>query len=337
MYTKFSKPLNDILKIKSSFFVDNEKLLKENEKLLKFYRRQPIRKICKNCSYKLQNKYDFITHNVKYKVCKKCSHLNGNFQDTKIYSNYCYKPKHNNYIKFYSKLYSARVKKVYAPKVNFLLDFIKKKKIKKISILDVGCGAGHFLKSLENNKIFGTGIETNDEMVNLGNSKLKKNIIICTNEEESLNQIRHTKANIVSMISVLEHLHDPNSFLRSISKSNIKYFYASIPMVSLSVLIENLFQNVFPRHLAATHTHLYTEKSIKYLLSKFGMKIVSEWWFGTDFLDLKRSFEITSRKNKFNAQSILNSSIMDSIDSFQKILDEKKICSELHFIARVNK
>ena len=67
------------------------------------------------------------------------------------------------------------------------------------------------------------------------------------------------------------------------------------------------------------------------------MKIVAEWWFGTDFLDLKRSFQLTSKKNNFEPQFILNSSIMNNIDSFQKILDKKKNCSELHFIAKVNR
>ena len=73
MYTKFSKPLNDILKIKSSFFKENQKLLKENEKLLKFYKLQPIRKLCKNCNYKLQKKNDFVSHDIGYKICKRCS------------------------------------------------------------------------------------------------------------------------------------------------------------------------------------------------------------------------------------------------------------------------
>lgn len=337
MYTKFSKPLNDILKIKSSFFKENQKLLKENEKLLKFYKLQPIRKLCKNCNYKLQKKNDFVSHDIGYKICKRCSHLNGKFQDTKKYTDYCYKPKTNNYIKFYSKFYSTRVSKIYNPKVEFLINFLKKKNVKKNFVLDIGCGAGHFLKSLENKKILGTGLETNVDMVKLGNVKLKKNKIFFSRDEETLQKISLSEANILSMIGVLEHLNNPRIFLKAIKQSKINYFYASIPMVSLSVLIENLFQNVYPRQLAATHTHLYTEKSIKYLLSKFDMKIVAEWWFGTDFLDLKRSFQLTSKKNNFEPQFILNSSIMNNIDSFQKILDKKKNCSELHFIAKVNR
>lgn len=335
MYTKFSKPFNDILKIKSDFFSNNDLLLKNNDKLLKIYKTQPIRINCKNCGYKLGKRHNFINHKIKYKVCKKCSHINGNFEDTQKYNEFCYKPKNNNYIKFYEKSFNDRVKKIYSPKTQFLIDFFKTQKVKSIKVLDIGCGLGHFLKSLENKNIKAIGVETNPMMVKLGNSKLKKNKIFFSEDLDTLNMIKETDSNIISMISVLEHLNNPNEFLKCIKKSKAKFLYASIPMMSLSVLMENLFQNVFPRHLAATHTHIYTEKSIKYLLSKFKMKIVAEWWFGTDFLDMYRSMQLNLKKNKSELNLYLKNYILKNIDSFQKIIDKNKASSELHFIAKI--
>ena len=335
MYTKFSKSFNDIFKIKSDFFKKNDFLLKSNTKLLKIYKSQPVRVKCKNCGMKLTKKHSFINHKIKYKICQKCTHINGEYQDTKEYNNFCYKPKSNNYIKFYKKSFKERVQNIYLPKTEFLINFSKFQKLKKIKLLDIGCGVGHFLKSLENKNIEAIGLETNTDMVKLGNSKLKKNKIYFSDDSDIINKITNTNANIISMISVLEHLHNPNEFLNSIKKSKAKFFYASIPMMSFSVILENLFQNVYPRHLAATHTHIYTEKSIKYLLSKFNMKIVAEWWFGTDFLDMYRSMQVNLNKNKSSLNFQLENYLLKNIDNFQRIIDQNKTSSELHFIAKI--
>ena len=42
-------------------------------------------------------------------------------------------------------------------------------------MIDLGCGGGHFVKALEMAKIKATGYEVSKFLVNLGNSKLKKN------------------------------------------------------------------------------------------------------------------------------------------------------------------
>ena len=56
------------------------------------------------------------------------------------------------------------------PKAKFLKEVIKN----KINLIDIGCGGGHD-KALEIEKIKATGFEVSKSLVNLGNSKLKKN------------------------------------------------------------------------------------------------------------------------------------------------------------------
>ena len=102
----------------------------------------------------------------------------------------------------------------------------------------------------------------------------------------------------------LEHLEKPNQFNKSFCKSRLKYLYINVPLFSLSVFLENSFQNVFPRVLGEAHTHLYTKKSLEYLAKKNNLEIIAEWWFGQDFPDLYRSLMISS--NNFNKKIYKN-------------------------------
>ena len=144
-----------------------------------------------------------------------------------------------------------------------------------------------------------------------------------------------SKANVVSLIGVLEHFYDPDKFLKSFSKSKVDYLYLAVPLFSLSTFIENAFPKVYPRHLSGDHTHLYTEKSLSYLAKKNNLKIVGEWWFGADIPDLCRSLIISS--NHLDEKSYMkqvNKNLYSVIDELQNVLDRNKICSEVHMVLK---
>ena len=114
---------------------------------------------------------DFISHKVSYSFCRRCEHLNGknllnSHFNKKIYTSNNGK----NYSSNYTKLFLERLKKIYIPKVKFMKDTIKE----KISVLDVGCGAGHFVKACEINKIEAIGIDPNKDLVIKGQKFKKK-------------------------------------------------------------------------------------------------------------------------------------------------------------------
>ena len=135
------------------------------------------------------------------------------------------------------------------------------------------------------------------------------------------------------MIAVLEHLNNPNIFIQNFKKSKLEYLYISVPLLSLSVLLENSCKKVFPRHLSGGHTHLYTMQSLNYFAKKFKFKIIGEWWFGTDIADLYRSLIVTSNvtNNKIYEKNI-NRYLFQVLNELQNILDKNKICSEVHMI-----
>ena len=173
---KFSKKSADIHNIKSNFYYQNNKLLQNEIIINKKYKKQPLRDNCKNCNYK-STKKTFLSFGIDYFVCSKCSHLNGIYSDTKIFCDWLYSSKKDNYNNknFYTpKDFDRRVKNIYMPKAKFLIKVLKK----NINIIDLGAGAGHFAKALEILNISCTGLEPSKYLASLGNSKLKKNNIL---------------------------------------------------------------------------------------------------------------------------------------------------------------
>lgn len=326
---KFSKSYNSIFSIKKDFYTNNRLNLKKSLAINKYYRKQPKRKTCKNCNKK-KTKYSFTSFNAKYFICKHCSHLNGAHEDTKKFNDFLYKKNEGkNYARNYILDYNSRVKNIYIPKVKFLKNAIGK----KFNLVDIGSGAGHFLKACELLGVRGHGYETNNTMIKLAKKCLKKNSINQTSMENIYKKVINTNAKCISLIGVLEHLSTPNKIFLNFKKSNAKFLFLSIPLFSLSTLLENVFQDVFPRQLSGGHTHLYTKKSIKYSIKKYNLKIKAEWWFGTDLADLFRSLIIKSKfENEKLKQKIFKSFLVDHLDDLQKILDKKNICSEAHFV-----
>ena len=85
----FGKTSKSLQKIKSNFIEDNSSHLKIQEKKGIIYKAQPLRKKCKACNNKLIGKY-FISHKIKYILCKYCTHLNGANEDNIIFTKKIY-------------------------------------------------------------------------------------------------------------------------------------------------------------------------------------------------------------------------------------------------------
>ena len=327
---KFSKSYKNILKIKKDFYINNKTYLDNSLRINKIYKKQPLRKSCKNCGSKKIKPF-IKSFKIPYNLCSLCGHLNGAYQDTNNFANQLYNENDGkNYSKNYLNDYDQRVKEIYIPKVEFLKKVIKK----KIKVIDLGCGAGHFVKALEKKNIKAVGYDTSKQLCDLGNKKLKKNKIlpIELNEIYQLSE-KEKNANTLSLIHVLEHVVEPEKILKSFKMSKIKYLYLAVPLFSLTTFIENSFPNIYPRQLSGGHTHLYSEKSLKYLAKKYNLKIIGEYWFGTDVPDLMRSLiNAGNILNKKIYLQQLNNTFSKFIDDLQSVLDKNKVCSEVQMV-----
>ena len=327
---KYGKSYDNLINIKNSLLTDNDKKLNETIKINKIYSKLKKRSRCIICKNKIKKK-DFISHKIEYAICQKCGHLNGkHLMDTKFNEKIYLSKEGKNYFKNYEDNYFDRVNNIYLPKIKFLRAVIKK----KFKLIDFGCGGGHFVKGCEKLNIQCEGIDPNLALVNLGRKFLKKNFLKSMNFNSCLKYAEQSKADVLSLIFVLEHLTDPNDLFKSFKKSNIQYLYFSVPLFSLSVFLEQIFQNVYPRQLGGYHTNLYSYKSINYLCRKYNLKIIGEWWFGSDFFDLDRSILAN-----LNSKSLmLSKSYFDlfkkNLNNLQYVLDKSKSSSELHIVLK---
>jgi SAM-dependent methyltransferase len=320
---------------KKDFFADNDALLSKAVRQNRLYAQQPIRSHCKLCQHELAGTVDFSSHGVDYLFCPACSHLNGSHEDTRSFVEALYitsggSDYSSNYIDFD---FEKRTADIYAPKVDFLLDGLPAGPHR---VLDVGCGSGYFVHAALRRDLPATGIDVSQSMVDFGNRQLQ-HLTGCrplrhVDENAFFDAIVETAADVISAMGVIEHLREPQRFFAAFRQSRARWLCYSVPMFSLSVILEGLFKEVFPRQLSGGHTHLFTEDSIRTLNALLGSTPVSEWRFGTDMMDLYRSAMITLQKSATSPALMahLECSVGPQLDALQSVLDQSHFCSEIH-------
>ena len=185
-----------------------------------------------------------------------------------------------------------------------------------------------------------SGSDVSESQIKYGNKMIGENVLETHDLYETTNIIESVSSNVVSMIGVLEHLQKPRQVLTElINNNNVEYLYLSLPLFSLSVLLEIHSPDVFHRQLSGAHTHLYTEKSISYLCNEFGFDIIGEWWFGTDIVDLFRHISISLDNVGCSEKLIKQFSevFIPLIDSLQLQIDKNHYSSEVHLVIKKKK
>ena len=344
---KYGKPSSDILEYKTSFFNENDKRLNDFIKFYDLYIQQPKRTVCKNCEKPLKGK-KFNKKNVDYYICEVCGHLNGAYEDTDEFCSMLYTDDGGKaYARTYNSQtkedYRKRVEDIYIPKVNFLEEALKEEgcDYKKMRYADFGAGSGYFVSALKNKKFnHVVGYEVSKSQVSLANAMIKEDTLIQHELADTVDLASKVEADVVSLIGVLEHVQYPREILNAfVNNRNMKYIFLSVPLFSICVLFEIVFNQVMPRHLAPAHTHLYTESSINHFCNEFGLERVSEWWFGTDMVDLYRNILVTLNKdsNSVDASDIWTDMFQPLIDDMQKAQDKNKAASEVHMLLKIKR
>lgn len=338
---KFGKSTKGLFDIKKSFFDNNELHLKEQLRINKIYVQQPIRTACKNCAAPIDG-HDFRSHDVSYKACDNCGHLNGMHQETDDFFRQVY---HQDAGESYGRVYSEqdtqafknRVERIYTPKADFLFQILQQQGLDplKLSYCDFGAGSGYFVAALHAKGASVVGYEVSEYQVQLGNKILGQSLMQTFSPEATYQLLSDLKCDVLNLIGVLEHLPDPRLALQAIKKNqHIKYTYFSLPLFSSAVFFEILFQKSYNRQLGGGHTHLYTEKSIQHFVKEFQFKHLAHWYFGTDFMDLYRH-GLTEFKNNGVSDTglkLFEENLGQHIDALQLVLDQQKKASEVHFV-----
>jgi|TARA_B100000959_G_C14914191_1_gene596548 SAM-dependent methyltransferase len=226
--------------------------------------------ICNN-NNKFKKKFEILTQ------CMDCKHIFAdlNLDHTKIkqvYSNdYFFGNEYINYIndrKQIEKNASNRIK------------IIKKhtKNIINKNLYEVGCAYGFFLNSIKTyfNKV--SGIDINEEAVNYAKNILKLDV-----EEGDLiskKNIDIKNYNIFCMFDVIEHLANPDNYIKNIaskSKGETFLYITTGDIDSLNAKIRGKnWRLIHP----PSHVHYFSKKTIKLILEKNGFKVISIQYCG---------------------------------------------------------
>ena len=334
---KYGKSFGDLNKLKTTFFENNDGMLKMADGMADVFMAQPKRQVCKICGTMLPKKL-FTSHRIGYIVCEKCGHLNGEFEDTDDFASKVYIE--DDYSKNYSSKdreeYNRRLNTIYIPKAEFLQSCMEKEQLSDFHILDIGAGCGYFVAALKKLGIEAAGIEVSENQVNYGNAMMDVPALQHVGLHDSISFIKKTDAKIISAIGVLEHLINLRDNLDAIaSNRQIEFVYASVPMFSFSCAFEAANQDCYNRHTGGTHTHLFSNESIQYMADSMGFEVAYEWRFGSDINDLYRFLTVSLAKsgNKEFA-SYFSGKFTPLMDELQLILDKSEFSSEMHFILK---
>jgi len=209
--------------------------------------------------------------NLVVNYCKKCDfYINGNAKEEvldKISSLYKedYWNERNSEISInsdYTDIDSQGKKR------NWISQFLyTKKHITGKTILEIGVGAGQSIYWFENKGFHVTGIEPDKRNVSMINKMLKKGEVIESSVEDFFTEKTY---DVIWMSHVLEHLIEPDEFLKKIKK-NMKengIFFIEVPNCEYKPTLKSSIEE-------NPHLFHFTKKALIRMVEDIGYKVIS--------------------------------------------------------------
>jgi len=88
--------------------------------------------------------------------------------------------------------------------------------LKRGSLLDIGCGAGHFLHLAKQKGLRITGLEPNPELIAISEKLYGRSSDILNIGIDQINRLGQRQYDNITMLDVLEHIQDDESLLRTL-------------------------------------------------------------------------------------------------------------------------
>ena len=243
-------------------FVDKQKLgLKEN---LVEKRSCPMgSSICKN-SFVLFKK-DFFTYN----KCSKCNliYVSPALKEKKLMKLY----KNSSYSNSWGKILANKTEvKFNQNKFNSLIKDIKKIKNINYKVLDIGCANGQFLDACKASGWDTYGLELNDSE---RKEALKKGHIVYNSKIHS-NFVKKESFDLITMLEVLEHVHNPAKVIKNIWKALKPNGLIVIIVPNVDSLASNIMQSRCNMFLGMSHITMFDPNTLKNFMYKHSFKQV---------------------------------------------------------------
>jgi|GEM_PF-1611064 len=177
----------------------------------------------------------------------------------------------------YSHLYSQTPEK-FSYGLNKILSYLKpigkEDDIANLSLLDVGCGNGDFILLCKDKGFNVSGVEDSEGAARLCKKRGLDNIYIT-----DLADIE-SSFDVITLFDVAEHVEDLKSFFKAIcDKLNSKgIVYIETPrksVIDIYLGILELFTPIKSNRITRAHVQLFSDKSLRVLLEKYGFDVIS--------------------------------------------------------------
>ncbi|MDC3114692.1 class I SAM-dependent methyltransferase [Candidatus Pelagibacter sp.] len=289
---------NKLIKFRKYIEFENQKILSrldlfenEDEFIKKLLLSKKTERYCKNLKCldhgknihevfkyikKPPNEPNYYIKNYKRKVvkCQNCNHF---FAIHKINTSTFYKENYSiishgkNISKKFNKIKKLKSQSDNFHRVNRFLNFFKKYKNKRISLLDVGSGLSIFLNAIKHKVRWNLiGIEPDINFVKFGKEKLGLNII---HSNLNIKKLKNKKFEIISLNKVAEHVKNPILFLKQ-CKNLLKkngYIYIEVP----DGLTASKQKNAkYQEEFAIDHLHVFSLDSLNNSLYSSGFEVI---------------------------------------------------------------
>lgn len=193
-------------------------------------------------------------------------------------------------------------------RLKYYNDFINKYNLKNKKVIEIGSGGGEFLDILNETGVQAYGLEHSRELVdkclNKG-LKVYNGFIDCKNYI-----IDNSPYEAFIIMSYLEHIPNPNEFLRGIYNNLNDGAVGLIEVPNVNMILDNLMFSEF----ISDHLMYFKTENLKLLLEKNGFEVIESKYVWYDYV-ISMIVRKKSRLNleTFNHQLI---KISDDINSF---------------------
>lgn len=343
MNTVYSKPLGDVAAETGRILREEAAHLRREREVAALLARGEPRAACCLCGEPLAEGGRARHRDVPYVFCRGCGHLQSERLPSPEHDEALARlnPFHAIYPQADSQAYQSRVDRVYRPKLDWILASGAQAGLSRESLLErrwleLGCGAGYFLKALRDAgcRSFG-GVDGDERLAEAANSALGDG---CVSRHAGglAEAVRASGAGAFAAFFVLEHLRDlPDLAAALRAKPAGTVFAFSVPVFGLGAMLESGFDHFFARNLdSGVHVQLFTDRSIARFLADAGYAAVSRWVFGQDASDFIRM--LLGRVGGLYPPEILESAgagLLGLQDELQAVFDRNLLADSRHILA----
>ena len=162
------------------------------------------------------------------------------------------------------------------------------------SLLEIGCGAGHFLQRAHNHGYEVLGIDIDSKAIEFVKEELKLNVLNTDLSSLNINK----KFDIVVLIGVFEHIEDPNNLInliKSLLKKDGEIMLALPNVFSINRFVAYLSRNEWDMFLEPGHIFHYQKSNLVRIFNKNGMKLTN---FSTASTKIRGKIPFLPTRNK---------------------------------------